>query len=107
MAKAKKAPKAKTPKAPSKRGRQKGEQQHLPDMAPVKDADIHPVALEYVRARDTRMEYGKDEAELKARLIAIMEKKGLTTYEYDDVSVAMTAEKKVKVKKGGKDAGDE
>jgi len=100
----KKATKA---KAPSKRGRQRGEQQHLPDMAPAKDADIHPVALEYVRARDTRMEYGKDEVELKSRLIALMEKKGLTTYEYDDVSVSVTAEKKVKVKKGGKDAEDE
>jgi len=105
-AKATKKPKAPKEKPPSKRGRQKGEAKHLPGMEPTKDADIHPVAIEYVRARAGRMEYGAEEAELKLRLIALMEKKGLTSYEYDDVNVVMTNEHKLKVKKGGKDTGE-
>lgn len=105
---AKKPAKPAKEKPPSKRGRQKGQQKHLPGMAPKKDNDIHPVALEYVQARDTRMEYGRSEVELRERLIALLEKKGVSGYEYDDISVVTAKKKvKVKVKKAGKEGNDQ
>lgn len=86
-------------KPASRRGRQKGEQQHLPEMAPAKDKDLHKLALEYVRARDLRQDQLKEEVELKDRLLALMEAKGLKVYEYEEVNVTVSEERTIKVKR--------
>lgn len=102
MAKAK-TPKTKKPpkEKPAKRGRKKGEQLHLPGTAPEKNPKVHNLALDYVRARDARMDLGKEESKLKTRLLDMMHEEKLKGYEYDDVCVILTAKEDLKVKKGG------
>lgn len=92
---------AKRPKP--RRGRQKGEQQHLPDMAPVKNDRIHKLALSYVRVRDARMELTVDEVKAQELLQAAMQDEGIADYEYEDIKVQMTTNLKVKVKKTKQD----
>lgn len=89
-------------KPASKRGRKKGEQLHIDGMAPAKNAKVHPIALNYVRIRDHRMEMTKEEVELKGRLLAVMQAEGLTEYAFDDISVEVKHSDDVKVKKAGK-----
>lgn len=86
-------------KPTSRRGRQKGEQQHLPGTEPVKHKRIHPLALSYVRVRDARMDMTKDETEAKALLATAMQEEGLMDYVYDDVEVKLTSTLDVKVSK--------
>lgn len=95
------AKKKSEPKSP--RGRKKGEQTFIPGTGPEKNARIHPVAVEYVRVRDSRMDLTKEEVKLKDRLIALMHSEGLKDYCYDDINVILSSEEKLKVKIHGHD----
>jgi hypothetical protein len=106
-AKPKKPAKPAKDKPASKRGRQKGQQTHIPGLEPAKNKVIHPLALDYVRARDTRMEFGKEEVILKDRLIDAMQAEGLLVYEYEDINVVVGLERTLKVKRAKEDTGDE
>lgn len=88
---------------PNTRGRKKGEQQHLDGMGPEKNPVIHPIAVEYVRVRDMRMDLMKDEVKLKVRLLAAMHQADLKAYEYDDINVILTSKEDLKVKIHGHD----
>lgn len=91
--------KTKEAKKPAGRGRKKGEQQHLPGTGPTKHAVIHPLAIEYVRVRDARMDMNKEEVKLKDRLTEAMHAAGMKLYEYDDINVVLTVEENLKVKR--------
>lgn len=84
---------------PNKRGRRKGEQTHIPGTGPEKNARVHPLAVEYVRTRDSRMELLKEETELKDRLRDAMREEGIRVYEYDDINVVVTTSEEIKVKR--------
>lgn len=83
----------------SRRGRQKGEQQHLPEMEPKKIPRIHNLALSYVRMRDERMDLTKQETEAKALVVAAMQDEGIAEYLWDDVQVQLTTTLELKVGK--------
>lgn len=91
-----------------KRGRQKGEQQHIPGVGPEKNKRVHPLAVDYVRKRDHRMELTKEEKAAQILLIDAMHDEGLQIYEYGDVSVELQSKgEKVKVRIAGVESTDE
>lgn len=94
-------------KKPNTRGRKKGQQTHIPGVGPEKNEAIHELAVDYVRARDARMDMLKQEVELKGRLTDAMHSEKLKAYEFDDIAVSLTSKEDLKVKKAGRDAEEE
>jgi hypothetical protein len=81
-------------------------QQYIPGTEPPSIPEIDPVADRYVKARDAFLRFKDQMEDEHTDLKALMEKHGLTKYEYDGKEVVMEDRKRVKVrrKKEGKDA---
>lgn len=95
----------KTHRAPSP------EQQILPgteEFIPKYDPVIHAAAKSYAEARDARMAATKIEVERKALLLGLLTRDGLAGYQYEEVSVELTTDVKLKVRiKSEDDEGEE
>jgi hypothetical protein len=92
-------PAAESAEGKGKRGRPK--QGILNDPAFARIKEIEDVASNYVEARDRRQSLLADEVKLKERLIKVMKKNELTTYNFDGYMVELdhVDEDVVKVKK--------
>ena len=80
----------------------KPKQEDLPGMSDRKLKDLHECAEEYAEKRDARQEIGREEVELKGRLLQLLKKHKLEHYEYEDVVVDLVHEEetvKVKIRK--------
>jgi hypothetical protein len=86
-------------KAPEKKANKLPRQDALPGMSDTKIATIETLALDYVELRDERMEIGKQEVELKEKLIQAMHKAGKTEYKRAGITVKLVVEEEgVKVR---------
>jgi len=90
----------------AKQHKAREDQQHLPGVA-EKHPVIHPLAKQYAKLRDKRMEAGRIEKEAKTKLIETMKEEGMDTYSYQDVDVVVSHQDSLKVTIGGKDVKDE
>lgn len=84
----------------------KPEQQILPGtegFIPKYDPVIHAAAKSYAEARDTRMTATKLEVERKTLLLGLLTKDGLAGYQYEEVSVEITTDVKLKVRITGEE----
>lgn len=79
----------------------KESQTYIEGTAPVRIKEIEDAAKRYVQFRDERQAAGEEEVRLKVKLISIMKKHDLTTYDFDGFMVAIehVNEDTVKVKK--------
>jgi hypothetical protein len=77
------APRAKPGKPPKKR------QAHLPEMAPVKNAKIHPLAEKYADAREEFVAAQKAKNVAHANLVEEMIEQGVKVYDYGDIHVEL------------------
>lgn len=95
---------------PTKNGRPRKKQGHLPGMEPPSIPKIDMLAEDYVFARNDRMEALREEIAKRDLLYAAMKEKNLTSYKNDVCEVVISATEKVKVKRLGDEedeAGDE
>jgi cation transport regulator ChaB len=77
----------------------KAKQEELPGMEERIIKDLHECAIEYAEARDRRQEIGREEVELKTRLLALMKKHQKEAYEFQGVRITIVHEEEtVKVK---------
>ena len=74
------------------------EQQHLPGQEPVKNDRVHRAAKRYAKLRDERMAANEEEKAAHNTLLGIMKEEGLEVYEYGDLTVAIDAQEKCKVR---------
>lgn len=78
----------------------------LPGIGDEKIAAIENAALDYAELRDQRQEIGRQEVELKKKLIDLMHKKEMKEYKRNGISVKLTVEEegvKVRVKESEDD----
>jgi hypothetical protein len=75
----------------------KKRQAFLPGTEPVKNAKVHPRAINYADARDARMECNRIEKEAHDDLLATMLEEGLEVYEYGDIKVTVNNKRKCRV----------
>jgi hypothetical protein len=93
------APRRKSLKTKGKKAREK--QKFIPGTEPVSIKEIEDVAEAYVDVRDKRMNLTEDESEFKTKLIEVMKKHNLETYNFNGYIVVRSHidEDEVKVKK--------
>lgn len=68
---------------------------------------IHSAAVRYAKARDERIEAGREESLLHDALILAMKAEGMDTYQHGTISVRIDLSEKAKVKDGSEVKGDE
>lgn len=106
MAKTKKSKVSKKVNGAAKPRKKGPRQEPLPGMEDRAIAELEDAALSYVEVRDERMELTKQEADSKARVVAIMKKNGKTEYRHGNVLVEIIPEDakvKVKIAKDGEE----
>jgi hypothetical protein len=106
--KSKKKTKKLDPKRDFKNPVRKPRQARLPTMDDPKIDVLHGIAEEYAEKRDERMRIGKQEVELKGKILDLMKAHKRTHYHYQDIDVTIITEKeKVRVKIAKPDTGEE
>ena len=83
----------------AKKRKQKGKQGFLPDMEPPSIPEIERAADLYLEARNARMNGLQEEVKLRGVLELVMHKHDLKAYSYEDKTVTLEAQEKVKVRK--------
>ena len=78
-----------------------GEQQLIPELAPVRIEKIHRAAKRYATERDGRIAANKEEKDAHEHLLDVMKEHGLMQYEYGDLKVFVDEKVKCKVTIGG------
>ena len=110
MAKTKsKKPKKLDPKKDFANPVRKPRQARLPTMDDPKIAVLHGIAEEYAELRDKRMEIGRQEVELKNKILDLMKAHKRTHSHYGEMDVIILVEKekvKVKIAKGGEETDE-
>lgn len=91
MSSKKKSQKKSVKKSPPKKHRIPRQEQ-LPGVGDEKIAAIENAALDYAELRDQRQEIGRQEVELKKKLIDLMHKKDLKEYKRNGIKVTLTIE---------------
>lgn len=88
-----------TGKTKKRKPRDKARQGHLPGLEPPSIKEIDEQAELYVEYRNERMEAQTKELAEQDVLLELMQKHGLTTYDYDGKIVSIDELRKVKVRK--------
>jgi hypothetical protein len=104
---AKAAKKRKTIKQGMSQFRKQPRQNRLPEMDDPEIDGLHSLAEDYAELRDKRMAVGKQEVELKEKLLDLMKAHKKEHYHHDGIDITVVHEKeKVKVKVTGKESAD-
>jgi hypothetical protein len=83
-------------------------QKRLPSMDDPEIEGLHALAEDYAELRDQRMAVGKQEVELKGKLLDLMKAHKKEHYHHDGIDVTVVHEKeKVKVKVAGKESNSD
>ena len=104
-----KDPKVLDPKKDFDNPVRKPRQARLPSMDDPKIEVLHGIAEEYADLRDRRMEIGRQEVEMKNKILDLMKAHKRTHYHYGGMDVSIIVEKekvRVKIAKGDEETDE-